>query len=80
MSIRVFLAACLLPLTGISCSGADDEKKEAPAENEQPTLLEVGAEAPPFTLPNQADEPADFSELIKKRKATAFVFYRSADW
>ncbi|MGK0189699.1 MAG: cytochrome oxidase Cu insertion factor (SCO1/SenC/PrrC family) [Verrucomicrobiales bacterium] len=55
---------------------AKSAPQEAPAEM---TGLEVGKQAPPFTLKNQDGKELEFAGLLKKGPV-AVVFYRSADW
>jgi cytochrome oxidase Cu insertion factor (SCO1/SenC/PrrC family) len=51
-------------------------EKTAPPEM---TGLEVGKQAPPFTLKNQDGKEVELRDLLKQGPV-ALVFYRSADW
>lgn len=72
-----FKTTRLLPLglvTILLCGAVD----LAMAQDNQ-AKVKVGEKAPEFTLQDQDGKKVALKELIKK-KPTALVFYRSADW
>ena len=73
---RTMLALGLIATVGAGPLYAQEKGK--PAADEQ-TGLNVGDQAPAFTLNDQNGKPRSLDDLLKKGKV-ALVFYRSADW
>ncbi len=75
-AIQSMMLVAALALVAAPDVGAQATAKPAPEEQ---TGLQVGEQAPRFTLKDQQGKERSLDELLKKGKV-ALVFYRSADW
>jgi|GEM_PF-2287213 len=57
----------------------ENSKPTAKEASSEMTGLEVGKQAPPFTLKDQNGNGVSLAQLLKKGPV-ALVFHRSADW
>ena len=72
------MAVVLAAIPSLSAAWSQEPSKSASSATGQPGL-EVGAQAPKFTLKDQDGKERSLDEFLKKGKV-ALVFYRSADW
>ena len=71
--------ACRRSRIGSGKDRSTSPKKSEKAAPPEMTGLEVGKQAPLFTLKNQDGKDVELRDLLKQGPV-ALVFYRSADW
>jgi len=76
MNRKIYLAV-LLALAGWLATSSSPSQA---AESTESQGLPVGARAPEFKLKDKDAQEHSLSDLRKKGKFVALVFYRSADW